>query len=281
VSPGRALRRHRRPAFSHAATPGRGHPQAIAAYVEQLLTLSRQLEAGLQAALGEAGELRQTGIDLAALMSAESASADLAPAPVSPTAAARLIARLAALGPLPDTIEALTREIAATPPGDRRELLEMELRRAIQLFEEDAARQASALVLEQTLKDLGYQVEPVSDTLFVSGGVVHFRRPGWQDYQVRLRLNAGANTANFNVVRAVDAGNNERSVLDHIAEDRWCAEFPALLQALADRGLNLEVTRRLEAGELPVQLVDRDKLPRFAEEETPRQSHAPLQKELR
>jgi hypothetical protein len=250
---------------------------ALAAYSAQLRALSQTLEAALREQLGEAATLSDAGIAFEHL--AETALQSRAQ-PASPTAAVRLLAKLAALGPLPEHIENLARELAATSHVERAELLEVELQRAIQLFEQDAAREASALVLEQTLKDLGYQVEPVSDTLFVEGGVVHFRRAGWENYQVRLRLNARESSANFNVIRAVDAGDNERSVLDHIAEDRWCAEFPALLQALAARGLHLDVTRRLAAGELPVQLVDRNKLPKFADEAERPSISAPRQKEL-
>ena len=262
---------------SKPARPADSDLPAQIAYIEQLQALCSNLEAGLLAALGENTENHETGLSperLAALQ----AEADPGRAP---TAAVRLLARLAALGPLPAEIERLAQELTSASGAERRELLELELRRAIQLFEEDAARQASALILEQTLKDLGYQVDGVSDTLFVEGGLVHFRRPGWNDYQVRLRLDAKAKSANFNVVRAIDAGNNERSVLDHIAEDRWCSEFPALLQALAKRGLQLDVTRRLAAGELPVQLVERAKLPRFADEEDAAPRHQPLQKEIR
>lgn len=257
--------------------PADADPMAQIAYIEQLLSLCRTFEDSLLAALGEMPENHETGLSperLAALQ----AEADPSRAP---TAAIRLLARLAGLGPLPPEVERLATELTAAGSAERRELLELELRRAIQQFEEDAARQASALVLEQTLKDLGYQVDGVSETLFVEGGLVHFRRPGWDDYQVRLRLDAQAKSANFNVVRAIDAGNNERSVLDHIAEDRWCSEFPALLQALAKRGLQLDVTRRLAAGELPVQLVDRAKLPRFADEEDAAPRNKPLQKEIR
>jgi hypothetical protein len=82
---------------------------------------------------------------------------------------------------------------------------------------------------------------------------------------------------NFNVVRAVDADQleGEASVQDRLAEDRWCAEFPALLKALAARGVRLEVTRRLEAGELPVQRVARERLPRFAEDQASLSTAAP------
>lgn len=96
---------------------------------------------------------------------------------------------------------------------------------------------------------------------------MHFRRPGWGAHMVRMRVDARAGSVNFNVVRAAEAGANEASVLDHLAEDRWCAEFPALLASLAARGVKLDVTRRLAAGEVPVQRVAPGSLPRFADDE--------------
>ena len=119
-----------------------------------------------------------------------------------------------------------------------------------------------ALVLQESLRDLGYEVEDIEATLFVDGGAVHFRRAGWDNYFVRLRLNPREHTVNFNVVRASgDEETAERRRLDALAEDRWCSEFPRVLQTLAARGLDLDVTRRLEAGEVPVQVVDRAGLP--------------------
>jgi hypothetical protein len=128
--------------------------------------------------------------------------------------------------------------------------------------------QAAAYVLEQSLRDLGYEVEDIEATLFTDGGTAHFRRAGWDNYFVRLRVNAHEHTVNFNVVRASGAEQTaERSRLDVLAEDRWCAEFPRLLQTLAARGLALNVTRRLEAGAVPVQVVDPDQLPAVRREE--------------
>ena len=183
----------------------------------------------------------------------------------------RLLARITHLGAIPEAIGNLVKQLEVPLPKNREALLKSELRRQIQLHLEAAQRQqvqeASALVLRQTLKDLGYQVQEFSDTLFVEGGVVHFRRHEWGDYMVRLRINEKNQTANFNVIRAVHASANERSVADHLAEDRWCAEFPALLKAVEARGLGLNVTRRLDAGEVPVQYVDSKQLPEFADAE--------------
>lgn len=186
----------------------------------------------------------------------------------------RLLQRIAHLGPVPDHIQVLAEELDQAADPSRSELLASELRRRVQLYAESALRQeverAQALVMEQSLQDLGYQVEGIESTLFVEGGVAHFRKSHWGDYMVRMRVAEGGGGVNFNVVRAVQADHaeaQEASVQDHLAEDRWCAEFPALLNALAARGVQLEVTRRLQAGELPVQRVARDRLPRFAEGE--------------
>ena len=259
-------------ASSKPALPADASPNARAAYLEQLLARNAHLVAVLDSFLAALPEARLDGLTAAQLDALPPADTTLSPQ----TTAARLLARLADLGPLPAEIETLEAELAAAPSQERRELLEVELRRAIQAYQQEAAERASALVLEHTLQELGYQVEPIAETLFVDGGVVHFRRADWGDYQVRLRLNASGKSANFNVVRAIDAGNSERSVLYHVAEDRWCAEFPALLRALGERGLQLEVTRRLNAGELPVQLVERSQLPQFAEQQENRPQRKPL-----
>lgn len=127
---------------------------------------------------------------------------------------------------------------------------------------------AAAIVLQESLRDLGYEVEDIESTLFVDGGTVHFRRKGWENYFVRLRLAPREHSVNFNVVRAKgDEETTERRRLDALAEDRWCAEFPRLMATLAARGLNLDVTRRLEAGAVPVQVVDGAQLPAIAADE--------------
>lgn len=249
------------------APPTNGNEIELAAYVRAMQTLIKELRAILltESAL-------QMG-DLGAEVSLDKAVAKAAEAD-SKTPVQRLLARIAHLDKLPQEIANVAKEIENSPFMDteRAGLLTNELRMRIQKHAEavqiQAVQEASALVLQQSLKDLGYQVEAVSSTLFVDGGVVHFRRQGWDNHMVRMRVDPQAGTTNFNVIRAVEADSNEHSVLDHLAEDRWCAEFPALLQALDIRGVHLNVTRRLEAGELPVQLVQKDKLPVFSNEET-------------
>ncbi|MEO8753613.1 MAG: hypothetical protein ABI624_13140 [Casimicrobiaceae bacterium] len=191
--------------------------------------------------------------------------------------AKRLLEELPEDAPMP-----LLRALEVVAAGVER--MDATLREAAQHTLDNAAddreqreQDAAALVLQESLRDLGYEVEDITATLFVDGGAVHFRRAGWENYFVRLRLNPHEHTVNFNVVRARgEEETAERRRLDALAEDRWCAEFPRLLQTLAARGLELNVTRRLEAGEIPVQTVDPASLPAVtAEDNATRPQQAP------
>lgn len=208
-------------------------------------------------------------------------------------AAARADAVLAASwrAQLPDeapaSLAALLGEVAAglgrLDEATRRQVEELLAAASAEQARQEA--KAASIVLEQSLKDLGYQVDEVSETLFMEGGILHFQRPGWEGYHVRLRANVKEKTFNFNVVRArqESAAEEEGAVrkrLDFIAEERWCAEFPRLLDTLAARGLKLEVTRRLEAGELPVQAVAPESLPHFEAGEQARPQAAPRAMDL-
>lgn len=178
---------------------------------------------------------------------------------------------------LRDALETAAAGLAPlAPEQENRARQFLEAARAARVRQE---QEAAAQVLEQSLRDLGYAVEGIERTLFVEGGMAHFQRQGWEDYHVRLRLDPRENTINFNVVRP--HGLEESAVRkrqDFLAEERWCAEFPKLKQTLAARGIEFNVLRQLGAGELPVQTVDPASLPRRHEEETARETRAPLQK---
>ena len=195
--------------------------------------------------------------------------------------AARMLAEMPEDAPAP-----LLRALEAVAAGAVR--LDAQLRTAAgNLLDEAAAdreRQAegaAALVLQASLRDLGYEVEDIEATLFTDGGTVHFRRAGWDSYFVRMRVAPSERTANFNVVRARgDEETAERRRQDALAEDRWCAEFPRLMSTLAARGLALDVTRRLEAGAVPVQVVGAASLPAIAHDEPSRIQPAPQARRL-
>jgi hypothetical protein len=253
----------------HAARPVRPQSSdyaALADYVRTVEAFAADAQGMLMTALAGHPPSGDDDLSTLAVPAALAGHADDA-AP-----SARLLRRIAHLGPPPSDIQALALELDYATDGTRAELLTSELRRRVQLHAEnvlqDEVRRAQALVVEQSLMELGYQVEEIESTLFVEGGVAHFRKSHWGDYMVRMRVAEGGGNINFNVVRAVDDEAGEPSVQDHLAEDRWCAEFDALLGALKARGIELEVTRRLEAGELPVQRVARERLPRFANRKT-------------
>lgn len=186
-------------------------------------------------------------------------------------AMARILARtlLPAGAALPDELATLAAELSVTVSGERAEALASELRLRVERHNEAAAADAAARVLERSLQDLGYEVEGIVETLFVEGGVAHFQKSGWGDYFVRLRVDAARGSVNFNVVRAGQPGEDRRQE-DMLAEERWCAEFPRLRETLALRGIAIDVTRMLAAGEVPVQVVDAASLPAFGTEESPR-----------
>jgi hypothetical protein len=187
--------------------------------------------------------------------------------------AARILGRLERdlLPVVPPALAELARAIVLAPDRDRAEALASELRLKVQAANDNARaereraeHEAAAFVLETSLRDLGYAVEDIGETLFVEGGVVHFQKRGWGGYFVRLRIDGERRTANFNVVRAGAPSEGDQRRADHLAEDRWCAEMPRLFETLRSRGLNLDLQRHIAAGQLPVQVVDASSLPRLA-----------------
>lgn len=187
---------------------------------------------------------------------------------------------LAAATPPPDALLALAQQVVDAPSDNRADALATELRYQVQQHQEARAaaiaqqqrQAAAAIVLEQSLKDLGYAVEDIDETLFIDGGIAHFQQTGWGDYFIRLRLDPQRNTMNFNVVRAGTPADDRRHE-DMLAEERWCSEFPKLFDTLKARGIPITVTRLLQAGEAPVQVVDAASLPERVTEE---RQHTPL-----
>ena len=170
----------------------------------------------------------------------------------------------------PQALQQMLEDVAAGERAMDSQIREL-ARSALQAIEQQRKQleeEAAAQVLGQSLRDLGYEVEGVENTFFIEGGVAHFQRDGWGEYFVRMRVDVHDKTLNFNVVRAKGAEESaERRRVDAMAEDRWCSEFPRMLETLAARGIKLDVKRLLGAGELPVQVVDASTLPAVASAE--------------
>ena len=185
--------------------------------------------------------------------------------------AERILGRLAALddGAVPPELDALMRKLIEAESDSRAEMLALELRGQVQRLNEareqaDAAaaenrkREMAGILVAEVLSDLGYEVEPIAETLFVSGGVAHFQRAEWGDYYVRMRVDPATRNVNFNMVRASTATDPPDAVQrrrDEEMEASWCAGIPKLLAELAARGIDTRKLRELDAGAVPVQVV--------------------------
>lgn len=140
--------------------------------------------------------------------------------------------------------------------------IEIECRLALDALER-AARQRqdarAAQILEATLRDLGYEVEGIAQTLFAEGGAVHFQDRAWGDHFMRLRVFPERATLHFNMVRAADASAS--AARDRELEQQWCRSFPELMKQLAARGIATGPLRALEAGSFAVETVPAAALP--------------------
>ena len=257
-------------------------PQAMSGLLAQWQAANAALEAevarlsatALAEAAPDVSQLIAAATDIDSQLAAFEAQAALTASLPEPLLAERkaLVARLLARRQagstmaLSEATERLVAELLRTASAERAEALASELRRQIESDNQTAATEAAALVLEQSLRDLGYEVDGITETLFVEGGVAHFQKPGWNDYFVRIRVDVARTALNFNVVRPGAAGDDRRRE-DMLAEERWCAEFPVLQKTLAARGLKVAVSRMLAAGEVPVQVVDAATLPAWSNEE--------------
>jgi hypothetical protein len=271
------------------ATPD--DPAAVTAYLERLDAAIRGTEAdvreqaaraagdqGLQALLEAlahtVGGGPRSAADLLALhaeqvraMSASAADDAMA----RKATAERILGRLSALGEaeVPPELDALMRKLVEAPSGERAELLALELRAEVQRInearevaqaaaDENRRREIAGVIVAEVLSDLGYEVEPIAETLFVSGGIAHFQRAEWGDYYVRMRVDPMSSSVNFNMVRAAatsEAPDTAQRRHDEAMEAAWCAGIPKLLAELAARGIDTRTLRELDAGAVPVQVV--------------------------
>lgn len=120
--------------------------------------------------------------------------------------------------------------------------------------EQAALHSSAAEIVSDTLADLGYEVTSIGETLFAKGGKVYFRREGWRNYCVRLTVRPEESRMNFNVVR-FDGGSPASREADIEAENAWCSGYEKLVETLAARGLETQLTRHLPVGAVPVQTV--------------------------
>lgn len=112
-------------------------------------------------------------------------------------------------------------------------------------------------VIPQVLTDLGYEVESGFSTLFVERGIMHFQKPGWGEYGVRLRVEN--ERVEFDVVRGSGQRGRtarEQRVRDTEIEAVWCAELPDVVDSLKAHGIDLRIAEQASPGERSIEVVD-------------------------
>lgn len=112
-------------------------------------------------------------------------------------------------------------------------------------------------VIPQVLTDLGYEVESGFSTLFVERGIMHFQKPGWGEYGVRLRVEN--ERVDFGVVRGSEPRGRtarEQRVRDTEIEAAWCAELPDVVDSLKAHGIDMRIGEQAFPGDRPIEIVD-------------------------
>lgn len=138
-------------------------------------------------------------------------------------------------------------------------------RRAVQARADAAKRAADrvhvANALEESLRELGYDIQAGFETSLASDGSALARRAGWTEHAVRVLLDPSTNEFRVHIVR-----DDKPQLIgsDNVAREReLCADRPALEQALAARGVQVDPTELIEPGVVPVAVASLERA-RFA-----------------
>ena len=122
-------------------------------------------------------------------------------------------------------------------------------------IEVDFSRQVAGEVIQDTLEELGYTVEGGFSTLFVEGGVVHFQKPEWNSYHVRLRVDRQTDEMRLHMIREGKDAAWDQQQKDMGMETEWCSEYKELVSALSDRGIHAKPVKHYLPGAVPVHNV--------------------------
>ena len=140
---------------------------------------------------------------------------------------------------------------------------------------EEAKRDFALTALTDSLAELGYQIGEAFETTLAATGHT-FQREEWGDYHANLRLDPDSQRLSVHMVRAGEPGDQadaDQLAADHAMEGEWCSEMPALLERLREKGLEVELSKRMDPGALPVQVI---RAPHRAAKRSVRTSSAPI-----
>jgi hypothetical protein len=121
------------------------------------------------------------------------------------------------------------------------------------LAQAEAERQYVLATVTRAFEELGYEVDAGFETATAQDGALLLTKDAWPDQAVRMLLDEDA-VLRAKMLRTSPPRSEEDRRRDAEREREWCDAFEAAQARLAQQGLSLDVTWRLEPGahELPL-----------------------------
>jgi len=120
----------------------------------------------------------------------------------------------------------------------------------------EADRQLIATALQQTLENLGYEVDTIQHSMFVEGGRFYATRPEWKGHFVEISgtIEGDDDRLKSRCVRTRQA--DER--MDSQVDKKWCDDIHKGMKQLRDDGIELDIDRVDLTAPLVATLTDQE-----------------------
>ncbi|MBK5275569.1 MAG: hypothetical protein JJE30_11025 [Desulfuromonadales bacterium] len=142
-----------------------------------------------------------------------------------------------------------------TEAAEGRVRFDLEAKKSVQEMIQMIYRQAAAQVMHKTFTDLGYEIEPVGNSLFTDDSDIYFRKNEWEDgYCVKLKLKG--DRINFFMQKTSETGDE----YDKDMEQEWKDQFPEVQKKLREAGLDLNVNEDSPPGKYKVPTGEKIKI---------------------
>lgn len=168
-------------------------------------------------------------------------------------AACDLLARLDVLGNAAS--EELRLKLRAVSAGQT--TLDEALRKDAEAAIKNSESGYAGHVLKQTLEEMGYDVQEGFETLFDQGGQCFFQQPDWDEHYVRVSIDPQRQRLNLDMVHygTVEDDSSAQAAKDTAMEEQWCGQVSNLMEHLSERGLTIDLTRKLAPGAIKQQVI--------------------------
>lgn len=148
----------------------------------------------------------------------------------------------------PENVRQLLKEVVAGHERFSAELKNIILKTQQEI--EVTRKRKAAEILATTLSGMGYELEPVSASIFTEGGRVHFRKSDWEDSYC-VKMSVKGNAINFNMQKTAES----KPETDKEMEREWATEFKKVQKELEGKGVritNVRVNSEPGASAVPV-----------------------------